>query len=47
MNYSHSRYITQIMEIPSLLDEGSAVVKRNILKQNTENQTAPTNGCCS
>nr|GEY93479.1 Ras-related protein RABC2a [Tanacetum cinerariifolium] len=37
----------KIMEVPSLLEEGSTVVKRNILKQKPENQAAPTNGCCS
>ncbi|PWA38573.1 Ran GTPase [Artemisia annua] len=37
----------KIMEVPSLLEEGSTVVKRNILKQKPENQVAPTTGCCS
>ncbi|KAM7255271.1 hypothetical protein ACFE04_020512 [Oxalis oulophora] len=37
----------KIMEVPSLLEEGSILVKRNILKQNTENQAPPTTGCCS
>ncbi|KAD3337523.1 hypothetical protein R6Q59_027587 [Mikania micrantha] len=38
----------KIMEAPSLLEEGSTVIKRNILKQNPENQGAPTDGgCCS
>ncbi|PWA75326.1 Ran GTPase [Artemisia annua] len=37
----------KIMEVPSLLEEGSTVVKRNILKQKPENQAAPTTGCCS
>ncbi|XP_071690634.1 ras-related protein RABC2a-like [Rutidosis leptorrhynchoides] len=37
----------KIMEIPSLLEEGSTVVKRNILKQKPEAQGAQTNGCCS
>ncbi|XP_062005830.1 ras-related protein RABC2a [Rosa rugosa] len=35
----------KIMEIPSLLEEGSTVAKRNILKQNQENQAPPS--CCS
>ncbi|KAJ4829009.1 Ras- protein RABC2a [Turnera subulata] len=37
----------KIMEIPSLLEEGSSAVKRNILKQKPEHQGAPTGGCCS
>ncbi|KAG8648596.1 ras-related protein RABC2a isoform X2 [Manihot esculenta] len=40
----------KIMEVPSLLEEGSTAVKRNILKQKQENQ-APSSrsndGCCS
>ncbi|KAH6762291.1 RAB GTPase-like protein C2A [Perilla frutescens var. hirtella] len=38
----------KIMEVPRLLEEGSTV-KRNILKQKQENQTAPNGGgsCCS
>ncbi|XAR69157.1 Small monomeric GTPase [Bertholletia excelsa] len=36
----------KIMEVPSLLEEGSAVGKRNILKQKHENQTHPARGCC-
>jgi Ras-related protein Rab-18 len=39
--------ILQIMEIPSLLEEGSTVVKRNILKQKQEHQEPPSGGCCS
>ncbi|KAL6138503.1 hypothetical protein ACLB2K_063785 [Fragaria x ananassa] len=35
----------KIMEIPSLLEEGSTVAKRNILKQKQENQAPPS--CCS
>nr|XP_043610986.1 ras-related protein RABC2a-like [Erigeron canadensis] len=37
----------KIMEVPSLLEEGSTMVKRNILKQKPETQSAPTNICCS
>lgn len=37
----------KIMEVPSLLEEGSNVVKRNILKQKPENQSPPSGGCCS
>ncbi|KAB8957772.1 hypothetical protein FH972_026860 [Carpinus fangiana] len=37
----------KIMEVPSLLEEGSTVVKRNILKQKQEYQAPPSGGCCS
>ncbi|GAB4833583.1 Ras- protein RABC2a [Ancistrocladus abbreviatus] len=37
----------KIMEVPSLLEEGSNVGKRNILKQKQEQQTPPPVGCCS
>ncbi|XP_055812166.1 ras-related protein RABC2a-like [Solanum dulcamara] len=38
----------QIMEVPSLLEEGSTVGKRNILKQKQEQQTQQSGGgCCS
>ncbi|PWA97305.1 GTP-binding protein yptV3 [Artemisia annua] len=38
----------KIMEVPSLLEEGSTVVKRNILKHKPEHQTPTSNGgCCS
>ncbi|XP_010423700.1 PREDICTED: ras-related protein RABC2a [Camelina sativa] len=37
----------KIMEVPSLLEEGSTAVKRNILKQKPEHQTNPQAGCCS
>ncbi|KAG8091814.1 hypothetical protein GUJ93_ZPchr0012g19893 [Zizania palustris] len=37
----------KIMEVPSLLEEGSSsVVKRNILKQKQENQAKNGGGCC-
>ncbi|KAL3628447.1 Ras-related protein RABC2a [Castilleja foliolosa] len=36
----------KIMEVPRLLEEGS-IVKKNILKQNQEQQTPPYAGCCS
>lgn len=36
----------KIMEVPSLLEEGSAVGKRNILKQKQEHHTSG-GGCCS
>ncbi|XP_047308380.1 ras-related protein RABC2a-like [Impatiens glandulifera] len=35
----------KIMEVPSLLEEGSSVGKRNILKQRQEQQSA-NRGCC-
>ncbi|GMP84870.1 hypothetical protein CsSME_00038230 [Camellia sinensis var. sinensis] len=37
----------KIMEVPSLLEEGSTAVKRNILKQKQDHQTQPSGGCCS
>lgn len=38
----------KIMDVPSLLEEGSTVVKRSIMKQKPEHQTAtPNRGCCS
>lgn len=38
----------KIMEVPSLLEEGSSTVaKRNILKPKPEYQAPPTGGCCS
>ncbi|XP_008241373.1 PREDICTED: ras-related protein RABC2a [Prunus mume] len=37
----------KIMEVPSLLEEGSTAAKRNILKQKQENQAPPSGGCCS
>ncbi|KAK9289975.1 hypothetical protein L1049_008137 [Liquidambar formosana] len=38
----------KIMEVPSLLEEGSTAVKRNILKQKPEYQAPPSGGgCCS
>ncbi|XP_059646806.1 ras-related protein RABC2a-like [Cornus florida] len=37
----------KIMEVPSLLEEGSTAVKRNILKQKQEYQAPPSTGCCS
>jgi len=37
----------KIMEVPSLLEEGSTVVKRNILKQKQEYQSNPGGACCS
>ncbi|XP_010543449.1 PREDICTED: ras-related protein RABC2a [Tarenaya hassleriana] len=36
----------KIMEVPSLLEEGSNAAKRNILKQKTEHQTQQA-GCCN
>jgi Ras-related protein Rab-18 len=35
----------KILEVPSLLEEGSSVVKRNSLKQKHENK-AKNGGCC-
>ncbi|CAM8913657.1 unnamed protein product [Rhodiola kirilowii] len=38
----------KIMEVPCLVEEGSAVVKRNTLKQKQDSQSPPTSaGCCS
>ncbi|XP_057981998.1 ras-related protein RABC2a [Malania oleifera] len=37
----------KIMEVPSLLEEGSAAVKRNILKQKQDYQPPLSGGCCS
>ncbi|KAJ4978899.1 hypothetical protein NE237_009679 [Protea cynaroides] len=37
----------KIMEVPSLLEEGSSIVKRNILKQNPEYKAPSGGGCCS
>ncbi|KAK1314449.1 Ras-related protein RABC2a [Acorus calamus] len=36
----------KILEVPSLLEEGSAVVKRNILKPKQEYNASPSGGCC-
>jgi Ras-related protein Rab-18 len=39
--------IMQILEVPSLLEEGSSsVVKRNILKQKQESDAKNGSGCC-
>ena len=35
------------MEVPSLMEEGSSLVKRNILKQKPEYQAPSNGGCCS
>ncbi|KAK8632398.1 hypothetical protein V6N13_072791 [Hibiscus sabdariffa] len=37
----------KIMEAPSLLEEGSAVGKRNMLKQKPDYQAPPGGACCS
>ncbi|KAJ6843108.1 ras-related protein RABC2a-like [Iris pallida] len=37
----------KIMEVPSLLEEGSTIGKRNILKQKQEGHSSPNSGCCS
>ncbi|KAL2509128.1 Ras-related protein RABC2a [Forsythia ovata] len=37
----------KIMEVPSLLEEGSTLGKRNILKQKQEQHTHPGGSCCS
>ncbi|GFY93300.1 RAB GTPase homolog C2A [Actinidia rufa] len=43
----HARIGNAIMEVPSLLEEGSTVVKRNILKQKQEQSAHPgSGGCC-
>nr|CAD1843926.1 unnamed protein product [Ananas comosus var. bracteatus] len=39
--------VLKILEVPSLLEEGSAVGKRNILKQKQESHAKPYGGCCS
>jgi Ras-related protein Rab-18 len=36
----------QILEVPSLSEEGSSVVKRNSLKQKQENNAKLGGGCC-
>lgn len=37
----------KIMEVPSLLEEGSPAVKRQMLKQKQDDQPPPSEGCCS
>lgn len=37
----------KILEVPSLLEEGSTIVKKNFLKQKQESHTAAGGGCCS
>ncbi|PIA43614.1 hypothetical protein AQUCO_01900186v1 [Aquilegia coerulea] len=37
----------KILEVPSLLEEGSTLIKRNILKQQQEYHAPPSAGCCS
>nr|GME14576.1 ras-related protein RABC2a-like [Ipomoea batatas] len=37
----------KIMEVPSLLEQGSNIGKRNILKQKEEQQTQTGSSCCS
>ncbi|CAN1196851.1 Ras-related protein RABC2a [Linum perenne] len=37
----------KIMEVPSLLEEGSTAGKRNILKQKPDSQPLQNGGCCS
>ncbi|KAL2933403.1 Ras-related protein RABC2a [Bienertia sinuspersici] len=37
----------KIMEVPSLLEEGSNVGKKNILRQKQEQRTPPAGGCCA
>lgn len=46
MRSSNDFYLMQIMEVPSLLEEGSAVGKRNILKQKQEHRNSG-GSCCS
>lgn len=36
----------KIMEVPSLLEEGTTSVKRNILKQKHEPHASQDGGCC-
>ncbi|KAL7617249.1 ras-related protein RABC2a [Lactuca sativa] len=49
VNQCFEELALKIMEVPSLLEEGSTIVKRNnILKQKPENNhVASTQGCCS
>lgn len=35
------------MEAPSLLEEGSTAIKRNVLKQKQEPQAPQSGSCCS
>lgn len=37
----------KILAVPSLLEEGSTIVKRSILKQNQEKNAPLSGGCCS
>ncbi|XP_020581049.1 ras-related protein RABC2a-like [Phalaenopsis equestris] len=37
----------KILEVPSLLQEGSTIVKKNILKQKQESHGTSSGGCCS
>ncbi|XXG83621.1 hypothetical protein AAC387_Pa10g1335 [Persea americana] len=37
----------KILAVPSLLEEGSTIVKRNILKQKQEQSAPQSGGCCS
>lgn len=37
----------KIMEVPSLFDQGSNVVKKNILKQKQDQRPPPGGGCCA
>ncbi|XP_021774568.1 ras-related protein RABC2a-like [Chenopodium quinoa] len=37
----------KIMEVPSLLEEGSNVGKRNVLKQKQDQRASPPGGCCA
>lgn len=37
----------QIMEVPSLMEEGSSAVKRNVLKPKQETQPSDNPACCS
>ncbi|XP_072986885.1 ras-related protein RABC2a-like [Typha latifolia] len=39
--------VLKILGVPSLLEEGSAVGKRNILKQKQDSHASPGGGCCS
>ncbi|XP_071702130.1 ras-related protein RABC2a-like isoform X1 [Rutidosis leptorrhynchoides] len=38
---------SKIMEVPSLVEEGSTIVKKTILMQKPEDQSMPNDGCCS
>ncbi|KAG9449537.1 hypothetical protein H6P81_009502 [Aristolochia fimbriata] len=46
VEYCFEELALKILEVPSLLEEGSSVTRKNILKQKQE-YSAPPGGCCS